>query len=65
MRNAVLFHNAQMEQRGIVGPFEGSKPREVRITKQQWFEMTMRNGSLDAPTQNDGVPDEISGFEEE
>ena len=55
----------QMEQRGIVGPFEGSKPREVRITKQQWFEMTMRNGSLDAPTQNDGVPDEISGFEEE
>ncbi len=54
----------QMEQRGIVGPFEGSKPREVRITKQQWFEMTMRNGSLDAPQQNDSVPDEISGFEE-
>ncbi len=29
----------QMEARGIVGPFEGSKPRRVLITKQQWQEM--------------------------
>lgn len=28
-----------MEERGIVGPFEGSKPRKVLITKQQWLEM--------------------------
>ena len=29
----------QMEAGGIVGPFEGSKPRKVLITKQQWQEM--------------------------
>ncbi|MGE4485408.1 MAG: DNA translocase FtsK [Oscillospiraceae bacterium] len=29
----------QMEERGIVGPFEGSKPRQMLITKAQWQEM--------------------------
>ena len=28
----------ELEERGIVGPFEGSKPRKVLITKQQWLE---------------------------
>lgn len=27
-----------MEVRGIVGPYEGSKPRSVLITRQQWME---------------------------
>lgn len=27
-----------MEARGIVGPYEGSKPRTVLITRQQWME---------------------------
>ena len=31
----------QLEQRGIVGPSMGSKPREVLITRQQWIEMNM------------------------
>lgn len=29
----------QLEERGIVGGFEGSKPRKLLITKQQWIEM--------------------------
>lgn len=33
----------QMEQRGIIGPSEGSKPRKVLITRQQWIEMNMNN----------------------
>lgn len=28
-----------LEERQIVGPFEGSKPRKVLISKQQWMEM--------------------------
>ncbi|MBQ9980013.1 MAG: DNA translocase FtsK [Oscillospiraceae bacterium] len=32
----------QMEERGIVGPFEGSKPRQMLITKEQWQEMKAR-----------------------
>ena len=35
----------QMEQRGIIGPSEGSKPRKVLITRQQWIEMNM-NGQI-------------------
>ena len=31
----------QMEERGIVGPFEGSKPRQLLITKEKWEEMKM------------------------
>ena len=30
-----------MEQKGIVGPSEGSKPRKVLITKAQWLERNM------------------------
>ena len=29
----------ELEERGIVSHADGSKPREVLITKQQWFEM--------------------------
>ena len=29
----------EMEEKGIVGPFQGSKPREILITKDQWDAM--------------------------
>ncbi len=35
----------QMEERGIIGPYEGAKPRQVLITKEQLLEM--RAGSSD------------------
>ena len=31
-----------MEERGIVGPFEGAKPRSVSLTPDQWSEMQLR-----------------------
>ena len=31
----------QMEQKGYVGPFEGSKPRQLLITKAKWQEIQM------------------------
>ena len=30
-----------MEQLGVVGPYEGSKPRQVLMTKQDWYERKM------------------------
>ena len=38
----------QLEQKGIIGPYEGSKPRQVLITRQQWLEM--RTAGTDADT---------------
>ncbi|MBS5151155.1 MAG: DNA translocase FtsK [Butyricicoccus pullicaecorum] len=35
----------QMEERGIVGPFEGSKPRQILISKEDWKEMKLRRQS--------------------
>ncbi len=34
----------QMEELGVVGPFEGSKPRKVLMTKEQWAERKFRSG---------------------
>ncbi len=35
----------EMEQAGIIGPSEGSKPRQILISRQQWIEMSMRENT--------------------
>ena len=52
----------EMEEKGIVGPFQGSKPRAILITKEQW---TARKGGSeqmnfdDLGEDMDGVPEEL------
>ena len=36
----------QIEERGIIGPFEGSKPRQILITKEEWQEMKLRRHDI-------------------
>ena len=63
----------QMEEKGVVGPFEGSKPRQLLITKEQWAEMQYRQNMTPAvpgepPFEEDAAPrsrDEASGSEQE
>ena len=31
----------EMEQKGVIGPYEGAKPRAVLISRQQWLELQM------------------------
>ena len=38
----------QMEERGYVGPFEGSKPRQLLITREKWQELQMAKGASPA-----------------
>ena len=37
-----------------MGPFEGSKPRQLLITKKQWQEMKYRQGIVTEPTAASG-----------
>ena len=49
----------EMEEKGIVGPFQGSKPRAILITKEQWA--AMKGGQSEQMDFNDldSVPDEL------
>ncbi len=54
----------EMEEKGIVGPFQGSKPRTILVTKEQWEAMKsgqpaqMEFDDLE-PDEDLGVPDEL------
>lgn len=37
----------QMESCGIIGPFEGQKPRQILISKEEWAEMRYRREGRD------------------
>ncbi len=54
----------EMEEKGIVGPFQGSKPRTILVTKEQWEAMKAGQSqqlSFDNLEDdfNEGVPEEI------
>ncbi|MCF0123405.1 MAG: DNA translocase FtsK, partial [Ruminiclostridium sp.] len=53
----------QMEQHGIVGPFEGSKPRQLLITKEQWQQMQNGGGQESFADDSSGVEEEIITFD--
>ena len=53
----------QMEQQGIVGPFEGSKPRQILITKEQWQQMQNGGGEEDYVEPDPPVEEEILPFD--
>ena len=42
----------QMEEIGVVGPFEGSKPRQIIITPEQWKEMQYSSGTAPVDSYN-------------
>ena len=46
----------EMEQLHIIGPYEGSKPRQVLITRQQWIEMIMQEAHNEVSPQDEDVP---------
>jgi S-DNA-T family DNA segregation ATPase FtsK/SpoIIIE len=49
----------EMEEKGIVGPFEGSKPRQLLITREQWDTMVGINPRAKAPeAAQEPVPEE-------
>ena len=51
----------EMEEKGIVGPFQGSKPRSILITKEQWEAMKSEQpAQMDFDDlSNEPVPEEI------
>ena len=48
-----------LEERGIIGPFQGSKPREVLLSKQQYHEMIALTDNVNIDLRNNVENDEI------
>jgi len=51
----------QMEERGIVGPFEGSKPRQLLISREQWEELKMKGQQMPEAEQPSEMPTDTEG----
>ena len=50
----------EMEEKGIVGPFQGSKPRAILVTKEKWEAMKAGQPSqMGFDDLDDGVPEEL------
>jgi S-DNA-T family DNA segregation ATPase FtsK/SpoIIIE len=53
----------EMEEKGIVGPFQGSKPRAILITKEQWAaqkaDTNQQMAFEDLDADMDGVPEDF------
>ncbi|MBR6596049.1 MAG: DNA translocase FtsK [Oscillospiraceae bacterium] len=51
----------EMEEKGIVGPFQGSKPRNILVTKEQWESMKDSGfGQMSMDDLDDGaVPEDL------
>ncbi len=52
----------EMEEKGLVGPYQGSKPRAILVTKEQWE--AMRGGqsdqlAFDDLSDDEGVPEDF------
>jgi len=52
----------EMEEKGIVGPFQGSKPREILITQEQWE--AMRSGGASQMEFDDLSMDDMEDSED-
>lgn len=54
-----------LEEKGIVGPTEGSKPRKVLITKAQWYEMNAMSSDVtdgNIPASDDSPEEEFENI---
>ncbi len=57
----------EMEEKGIVGPFEGSKPRQLLITREQWAAMVGINprATVDGPPAEEAPAEDDVPFDED
>ena len=55
----------ELEEKGIVGPFEGSKPRQLLITREQWDTMVGLNPKAKAPEEQPEVLGDDVPFDED
>ena len=55
----------QMEELGVVGPFEGSKPRTLLVTKDQWRQMQYISGNAPVDKKEPEKAMSISDFNDD